>query len=167
VFDKNEFKVEFSCKMQDQGQADQVKQVLHELTGVTLLDLNVSNNQVLLEMSVQTKLGLDQIQRRIESQTGCETVLKGFGDKMAAVAELRISPLIQSPSNRISTDEVLGVTRMTQLPGSKCFVDAFIDNLPKSQQSIGLNMHSYGNLSDVNLTSIGSIHIPIDGIDCL
>lgn len=149
--------------MQDQNEANQVTNVLKTVPDLKILDLNLDRQQVLLEMSLKTPEGLDQIQRRIESQTGCKTVLKGFGDQMAAVAELRISPLVDSSATCCSK-QVLGVARLTQLPGAKCFVDAVIDHLSQSQQSIGLNIHSSGNLSAPDLASVGSVHIPMNGL---
>lgn len=144
--------------MLDQDSAQKVKDSLSNVTGLTIIDVDLPKQRLLVELNVTSNEGLEQIQKRIENKTGFTTVLKGFGSEFAAVAELH-EP---KRSDDISKS-ILGVVRLTQLTGEQCFVDAVIDHLPENQINIAINIHQFGDLSHPNLAGVGPVHIPING----
>ncbi|TRY83357.1 hypothetical protein DNTS_015075 [Danionella cerebrum] len=125
-------KLEFAVQMTCQSCVNAVKSVLEKEPGVRSVQIDLSQEQVLVE----TALPSLQVQSLIEA-TGRRAVLKGIGgaqpDLGAAVAMLSGVGLVR------------GVVRFLQLSPDRCLIDGTIDGLSPGDH--GLHVHELGDLT--------------------
>ena len=120
-----------------------------------VLDIDVSQQKVVLSIPTSDNVSLNDIQKRIEDETSIKTVIKGVGDQITVVSELKPS-IFKSDI----LHGVVGVVRMAQLTGNDCIVDGVIDGIdPKDRTS--LNVNSFGDLSGNDYENVGQVLIPL------
>lgn len=141
--------------------ADDLRNVEKSLKQIGHLDninLSLDKKSLTFDLSPSTTTGLDEIQKRIEKDTGLLTVLKGFGNTVSAVSEVHsdYSNIKNSTYSVEDNRPVIGVLRLTQLFNTQCFVDAVIDNLNDNlQPPFSVNINEYGDLSGKEFENVG------------
>lgn len=136
--------VEYAVQMKCNSCKETIVKELSSIPGLKIADINVKEQRVVLQLGEESPSAFE-IQSIIEDKLGINAIIRGTGDFITSVAELRGS---QDYSN------VFGVARFVQNESRQCLLDAVIDGLEGDCQ-YQLGVHKYGDLSEPNYSSIG------------
>ncbi|XP_025017298.1 copper chaperone for superoxide dismutase-like isoform X1 [Tetranychus urticae] len=142
-------KVELNCEMTCDNCANKIRQALNGLTGITIHSIDVTKQQVLIEVAENAELTIPDLQNQIEDKTGLRTVIKGIGEGLATVSEFN------------GPDDLIGVIRLAQLSDNRCLVDGVIDHIKLSSETnhCRLDIHEFGDLR--NIDNVGPVKVPV------
>lgn len=116
---------------------------LSHLPSVHIDEISVADQRLVLRLNELSPSAFE-IQNLLENKLQLNTIIRGAGDFVAAVSEIRGSSRYPG---------VFGVARFVQNEHKQCLFDAVIAGLIDSSYNIGI--HEYGDLSDSDLKSIG------------
>lgn len=153
--------LELACEMKCQSCIQKVKSTLSPLSDVTILDINLEKQTVVLQVTFsstgentskvnasiydqqmdQTGSIINKIQNKLEIEAGIRTVIKGIGEGTSAVVEL-MPPLDSSFKSSSTPSNVMGVIRLAQMSGSDCYVDGVIGNIENWTRQVLLFLES-------------------------
>lgn len=120
-----------------------------------LVEINVDEQKVVLSIPSCDNVSVSDIQQKIEGETSIKTVIKGVGNQVTVVSELKPNPFKSGIING-----VVGVVRMAQLTGMDCIVDGVIDGIDTMDRT-SLNVNSFGDLSGADYENVGPVLIPL------
>lgn len=149
--------LELACELKCQSCVQKVQSTLSPLSDVTILDINLEKQTVVLEVALastgqnaasdtpvyerqmdETGSIIKKIQNKLEIEAGIRTVIKGIGQSSSAVAEL-MPPL--NSSFKTPASNVMGVIRLAQMSESDCYVDGVIGNIENWTRQVLLQSH--------------------------
>ncbi|KAH9413570.1 hypothetical protein DERP_009271 [Dermatophagoides pteronyssinus] len=139
------FQVEFAVLMKCDACRIKIIEELKNLPSVHIDEINVANQRLVLRLNESSPSAFE-IQNLLENKLQLNTIIRGTGNFIAAVGELRGSDHYPG---------VFGVARFIQNEQKQCLFDAVIDGFIDSS-SYNVGIHEYGDLSDSDLKSIGS-----------
>ncbi|KAH7637724.1 hypothetical protein HUG17_8828 [Dermatophagoides farinae] len=142
------FQVEFAVLMKCDACRVKIINELNNLSSVQIDEISVANQRLVLRLNESSPSAFE-IQNLLEKKLRLNTIIRGTGDFIAAVGEIRGSA---------NYPNVFGVARFVQNEHKQCLFDAVIDGFKDSSSSSSYNVgiHEYGDLSDTDLKSIGS-----------
>ncbi|XP_071800030.1 copper chaperone for superoxide dismutase-like [Asterias amurensis] len=129
-------KVEFAVQMTCQKCVDSIKNTLEGVNGVSSLDINLAQEQVIVESILPSS----QLLELLES-TGRRALIKGQGVSTDKHLGAAVS-ILDTPHD----GPIRGVIRMLQLANNSCIIEGTVDGLTPGAHA--LNIHEYGDLSD-------------------
>ncbi|XP_062892685.1 copper chaperone for superoxide dismutase-like [Mobula hypostoma] len=136
-----ECKLEFAVQMTCESCANAVRNVLVGVDGIRSVQINLSEEQVLID----TMLNSGEVQALIES-TGRRAVLKGMGS--SALRDLGTAVAMLGPEGPVS-----GVVRFLQLTEQQCVIEGTVDGLSPGPH--GLHVNEFGDVSNSCLSCGG------------
>lgn len=135
---------------------EKIRQVIKDnFPSSEVLDINVSRQIVTLSIPTNDNVSVHDIQQKIEEKTSIKTVVKGLGEQITVVSELRPSVWKSDILHG-----VVGVVRMAQLTGNDCIVDGVIEGVDSNDRT-SLNVNSFGDLSGDDYENVGPVLIPL------
>ncbi|XP_038072125.1 copper chaperone for superoxide dismutase-like [Patiria miniata] len=129
-------KVEFAVQMTCQKCVDSISKALEGVDGVSSLDINLAQEQVVIESILPSSELLELLEN-----TGRRAVVKGHGVSNGKHLGAAVS-VLDTPRD----GPVAGVIRMVQLAENRCIIEGTVDGLTPGVH--GLNVHEYGDISD-------------------
>lgn len=120
-----------------------------------VVEINVDKQKVILSIPSHDNVSVSEMQEKIESETRIKTVIKGVGNQVTVVSELK-----PTPSKSGTINGVVGVVRMAQLTGMECIVDGVVNGVD-SMDKTSLNINSFGDLSGTDYENVGPVLIPL------
>jgi len=136
--------VEYAVQMKCDSCKDKIINELSSLVDLKIVDINVKEQRLVLKLGENSPTAF-QLQSLIENKLGLNAIIRGTGDFISTVSEIRGS----QKHNR-----VMGVARFVQNENKQCLLDAVIDGL-EANKHYQLSVHEFGDLSEPNYTSIG------------
>lgn len=137
--------VEYAVQMKCNSCKEAIVRELSTFQGIKIEDINVQEQRLVLQLGEESPSAF-QIQSIIEDKLKINAIIRGTGNFVTSVAEIRGSEKYQN---------VFGVARFVQNENKQCLLDAVIDGLETNQQ-YQLGVHEYGDLSEPSYSSIGN-----------
>lgn len=125
---------------------DAILRELSSIKGIKIEDINVQEQRLVLQLGEESPSAF-QIQSIIEDKLKINAIIRGTGNFVTSVAEIRGSEKYQK--------NVIGVARFVQNESKQCLLDAVIDGLEMNQK-YQIGVHEYGDLSEPSYSSIGN-----------
>lgn len=125
---------------------DAILRELSSIKGIKIEDINVQEQRLVLQLGEESPSAF-QIQSIIEDKLKINAIIRGNGNFVTSVAEIRGSEKYQK--------NVIGVARFVQNESKQCLLDAVIDGLEMNQK-YQIGVHEYGDLSEPSYSSIGN-----------
>ena len=141
--------VEFAIQMKCESCKEKIMKELSSLNNITIVDINAKEQRLLLQLNQESPSAF-YIQNLIETKLGINTIIRGAGDFITSVSEIRGSQQYRN---------VFGVARFVQNEKKHCLLDAVIDGL-ETGKLYHLGIFEYGDLSEPNYSSIGKETFP-------
>jgi len=143
------FDVEYAVQMKCDACQKKIEKELSTIRDLKIVDINVKEQRLVVQLGEKSPSAF-QIQNLIEDKLGLNAIIRGTGDFVSAVSEIRGAK---------NYGNVMGVARFVQNESQQCLLDAVIDGL-EVNKSYQLGVHEFGDLSEPNYTLIGDQVFP-------